>query len=156
MPPSALFIYLCASINGRCPSGVRLWSTLDFCRTVWELMSPKIKYRQGKCTVQAVGAFYIFRAFTAPQYGRWRHLLPLGADNRRVSAIGGHRRGTVHLVKYTNFEPQSGIWQIYAIRYEMLRKGHRRGRQLSGQAGSQPKIKSLYFLYNYPQFLCWQ
>ena len=55
---------LCTSLNGRCPSGVRLWSTLDFCRTVWELMSPKIKDRHGKYTVQAVGAFYIFRAFT--------------------------------------------------------------------------------------------
>ena len=65
MPPSALFIYLCTSLNGRCPSGVRLWSTLDFCRTVWELMSPKIKDRHGKYTVQAVGAFYVFRAFTA-------------------------------------------------------------------------------------------
>ena len=62
--PSALLIYLCASVNGRCPSGVRLWSTLDFCRTVWELMSPKVKDRHGKYTVQAVGAFYIFRAFT--------------------------------------------------------------------------------------------
>ena len=55
---------LCTSLNGLGPSGVRLWSTLDFCRTVWELMPPKIKDWHGKYTVQAVGAFYIFRAFT--------------------------------------------------------------------------------------------
>lgn len=27
-------------------------------------------------------------------------------------------------------------------------------RKAACHAGSQPKIKSLYFLYNYPQFLC--
>ena len=85
--PSALLIYLCASINGLGPSGVRLWSTLDFCRTVWELMSSKVKDRHGKDTVQAVGAFY-FPGLYRSQYCRWWHLFPLGADDLRVQTIG--------------------------------------------------------------------
>ena len=110
MPPSALFIYLFVCFTKwtvplrRSPVvDTRLLSNRVGVNVAKDQRPARKIYRSSRRRVLYFPCLYHL------QYCRWRHLLPLGADNRRVSATGERRRGTVHLVKHTNSEPASGI-----------------------------------------------
>ena len=90
---SAPSIDLCSSLNGRLPPGRSPLSYTRFCRAVWELMPPQTEDRAREITVQAVGAF-LFSVPLPVEIRRWRHLLPLGTDDRRVYANGERPGGS--------------------------------------------------------------
>ena len=71
--PSALLIYLCASLNGRRPSGVRLWPTLSGCLHLVGVNVAINNTGAGKGTENIKRAYGLNGIFSVPVFDFWRH-----------------------------------------------------------------------------------
>ena len=64
---------LCASINGRCPSGVRLWPTLSGCLYLVGVNVAIYSTGNGKGTENIKRAYGLNGIFSVPVFDLWRH-----------------------------------------------------------------------------------
>ena len=64
---------LCTSLNGRCPSGVRLWPTLSGCLYLVGVNVAIYSTGDGKGTENIKRAYGLNGIFSVPVFDLWRH-----------------------------------------------------------------------------------